>query len=70
MIRIEISAAAYAALAAGRSADSLLEVQDSPNGGVYLWLDRITLNRLSHERQPGESYSDTILRLSQHDMAH
>ena len=62
MIRIEISAAAYAAIAAGVPADSRLPAQISPLGGFYLWLDKQTLNRLSAARGPGESYSDAILR--------
>jgi hypothetical protein len=64
MIRIEITAAAYAAIAAGRSADSLIEAQASPSGGFYLWLDKTTLNRLTAARGPGESFSETILRLA------
>lgn len=64
MIRIEISAAAYAALAAGRPANSLLEAQASPSGGFYLWLVRDTLNRLKRAREPGEGFSETILRLA------
>jgi len=69
MIRIEITAAAYAAIAAGRSADSLIEAQASPAGGFYLWLDKMTLNRLTAARGPGESFSDTILRLSLEEAA-
>lgn len=64
MIRIEISAAAYAAIAAGRSADSLIEAQGSPSGGFYLWLDKVTLQRLMHARGHGEGYSEAILRMA------
>jgi hypothetical protein len=39
MIRIEISAAAYAAIAAGRSPDSLMDAQKSPQGSFYLWVE-------------------------------
>ena len=38
MIRIEISAAAYLALARG-----LLELHRSPQSGIYLWLHKVTL---------------------------
>ncbi len=38
MIRIEISASAYAALAAATTR-GLVEAQRSPTGGFYLWLD-------------------------------
>lgn len=62
MIRIEITAAAYAALAAGSNPDSLLPAEPSPSGGFYLWLDKITLNKLRTARGPRESYSDMILR--------
>lgn len=64
MIRIEISAAAYAALCAGVPRHRRLEAQGSPQGGFYLWLDKVTLNRLMASRGPGEAYSDTILRLA------
>ena len=62
MIRIEISAAAYAALCEGVPPDSRLPAEPSPSGGFYLWLDRMTLNKLMAARGPGESYSDMILR--------
>jgi hypothetical protein len=62
MIRIEITAAAYAALAEG--ADRLKEALRSPSGGFYLWLDKITANRLRAARGRGESYSDAILRMA------
>jgi len=64
MTRIEISAAAYAAILDGRDPDSVLEAQISPRGGFYLWLDKVTLNRLSAARGPTESYSEAILRLA------
>jgi hypothetical protein len=62
MIRIEVTAAAYQAIAAG--VRNPIEAQASPSGGFYLWLDRLTLNRLMHARGHGEDYSDTILRLA------
>ena len=64
MIRIEITAAAYAALAADIPAGRLMEALPSPQGGFYLWLDRFTLDRLKAARGPRESYSDAILRLA------
>lgn len=64
MTRIEISVAAYIALAAGVLPQSRLEPQGSPSGGFYLWLDKQTLNRLRHAREPGEGFSETILRLA------
>ena len=64
MIRIEISAAAYAAIADGVPEDSRLPAQPSPAGGFYLWLDKTTVNRLRAFRGPGESFSDAILRMA------
>jgi hypothetical protein len=64
MIRIEISAAAYAALCAGVPPDSRLPAEPSPSGGFYLWLDKVTLNKLMAARGPRESYSDAILRFA------
>ena len=61
MIRIEITAAAYAAIAAGVNA---VEALPSPTGGFYLWLDKQTLERLKAARGHGESYSAAILRLA------
>jgi hypothetical protein len=62
MIRIEISAAAYAALCGGVPPDSRLPAEPSPAGGFYLWLDKVTLNKLRAARGPRESHSDAILR--------
>jgi hypothetical protein len=62
VIRIEISAAAYAALCEGTPPERLLEALPSPSGGFYLWLDRTTLNKFNFARGPGESHSDVILR--------
>lgn len=50
MIRIHISAEAYAAIVAGRDPDSLIEAQRGPQGGFYLWLDKVTMNKLSAAR--------------------
>jgi hypothetical protein len=64
MIRIEISAAAYAAIMDGVPEHRRLPAQESPSGGFYLWLDKVTLNQLKAAREPGESFSDAILRLA------
>jgi len=65
MIRIEISARAYAALCAGVPAQRRLEALPSPTGGFYLWLDKVTLNRLRAARAPGEGFSEAILRFAE-----
>jgi hypothetical protein len=62
--RIEITAAAYAALAAA-STRGLVEPHRSPEGGFYLWLTRKALKRLIAFRRPAESYSDAILRIAE-----
>lgn len=64
MIRIEITAEAYAALARTVNPDSLLPPLPSPTGGFYLWLTRNILDLFNHAREPGESHSDVILRLA------
>ena len=66
MIRIAISAAAYQAIV-NSSPTAVQEPQEAPGGEFYLWLDRLTLNRLMAARGHGESYSDTILRMSMAD---
>jgi hypothetical protein len=67
MIRIEISAAAYAAISDGVPEPSRLPAQASPTGGFYLWLDKVTVNRLRAFRGPGEGYSEAIVRLASED---
>ena len=64
VIRIEISAVAYAALCEGVAPDSRLPALPSPAGGFYLWLDKMILAKFKAAREPGESYSDVILRMS------
>jgi hypothetical protein len=64
MIRIEISAAAYAAITDGVPEPSRLPAEPSPSGGFYLWLDKVTLNRLRASRLAGESFSAAILRMA------
>jgi hypothetical protein len=67
MIRIEISAAAYAVLCDGVPPERRLPALPSPTGGFYLWLDKATLNKFNSARGPGESHSDVILRWSLED---
>jgi hypothetical protein len=69
MIRIEISAAAYAALCAGVPEDRRFPAQTSPQGGFYLWLMKGVVNRLAALRGPGQSYSDAILKLAELEAA-
>jgi hypothetical protein len=61
--RIEISAAAYAALAAS-STRGLLEPRRGAQGGCSIWLTAKALKRLDAVRRPWESYSVAVLRLA------
>jgi hypothetical protein len=69
LIRIEISAAAYAALCEGVPLERRLEALPSPAGGFYLWLDKMTLAKFNRARGPGESHSDVILRWASEEIA-
>lgn len=64
MIRIAISAEAYAAIVAS-GASPVEAPQGAPGGGFYLWLLKPLLDSLTAARGPGESYSDAILRLAE-----
>jgi hypothetical protein len=63
MIRIEISSAAYDAIAASTDGP-LMEPHRGPEGRFYLWLTPETADRLTAARRPSESYSDAIERLA------
>jgi hypothetical protein len=69
MTRIEISAAAYAALCEGIPPERRLDALPSPSGGFYLWLHKPLLNKFNAARGPGESHSDVILRWSTEEAA-
>jgi hypothetical protein len=68
MVRIEITAAAYAALDAS-AMRGLVEPQRSPEGGYFLWLAPKALKRLEAAQTPGEDYSAVILRLAKIETA-
>jgi hypothetical protein len=63
VIRIAITPATYAAIAATLPGSVGVEPQRAPNGDCFVWLDPRLVNRLKALRGPGESYSDVILRL-------
>jgi hypothetical protein len=63
MTRIEITAAAHAALAASATR-GLVEPLRSPAGSYFIWLAPKVLKRLDAAQTPGEHYSATILRLA------
>jgi hypothetical protein len=62
--RIEISDAAYAALATAATR-GLVEPRRTPEGGYSIWLAPKALKRLDAVRRPSESYSAAILRLAE-----
>jgi hypothetical protein len=63
MIAIALTPEAYEAIKA-----SLSELDNpaspGPDGLIRVWLDRATLDRLGRLSEPGEGYSDVILRLA------
>ena len=65
MIAISITAEAYKAIRAtlADGPDSL-PPQPDDRGGVRIWLASGFVHRLGQMREPGDSYSDVILRLA------
>jgi hypothetical protein len=65
MIRIAITSAAFEAIASTLPLCSVgYEAEADGNGERQIWLDPEVVNRLRAQREPGESYSDGILRLA------
>jgi hypothetical protein len=65
MIRIAITPAAYAVIAATLAFGTVaVEPERGPDGSVHTWLDPSVLAKLKALRGPGESYSDMILRVA------
>ena len=65
MVKISISEAAFAALAATLPLGSVaVEPERAPNGDVGIWLPHDVLAKLRAMRGPGESYSDVIIALA------
>jgi hypothetical protein len=63
MIGITISSKAYAAIAATLPASSPREGEIASDGEYRLWLPRTVVERLMARREPGDTFSDVILRL-------
>ena len=63
MIGITISARAYAAIAATLSASSPVELEIAPDGEYRVWLSQVAVECLLALNEPGETFSDVILRL-------
>ncbi|HEY3624006.1 MAG TPA: hypothetical protein VGL12_16740 [Roseiarcus sp.] len=70
MVKIAITPAAYSAitdtLALGTVA---VEPERAADGSVHIWLHADVLAKLKSLCDPGESYSDVILRLAKGDSA-
>jgi hypothetical protein len=65
MIRIAITAVAYEAIKATLPLGSAgYEAKRTDQGEVLIWLERRALDRLDALRQPGEGYSEIILRMA------
>ena len=63
MIGITISGKAYAAIAMTLPAGSG-ERETTPNSEYLVWLPRAVVEKLRALREPGETFSDVILRLA------
>jgi hypothetical protein len=63
VIQTPISAAAYRAIAAS-SMRLLLEAQRGSQGGYFLCLDQVTLDRLMAAKGPSEDFSDVVTRIA------
>jgi hypothetical protein len=62
LIRLTITQASYAVVAATHPASARLKRSSAPNGEFYVWLEPKYVHELRAMRKPGESYSDVILR--------
>ena len=68
MIQIQITRAAFAAIAASLPAGWAAEVpQRTKDGRVLIWLPEAVLNRLRALRGRGEDYSDVIIALAREE---
>ena len=65
MICIAITVAAFEAVATLPLGSVGYEAQRSDTGKIFVWLERRALDSLDALRQPGEGYSEIILRLAE-----
>jgi hypothetical protein len=65
MVRLQISAAAFAAIVATLPGNVNVENKRAPNGDVYVWLDPAVIAKLKAMRAAGEDYSTVILSLAE-----
>ena len=64
MISIPITEAAYEALKATTPGIDQAPTSLGSDGQVEIWLDRAVVDRLRELSEPGEGYSDVIIRLA------
>jgi hypothetical protein len=65
MIHIAITAAGFEAIKATLPVGSVTcEAEVNERGERYVWLEAAMADRLGAMREPGESYSDAILRIA------
>ena len=64
MISIPITEEAYEALKANTPGVDQAPTSKSPGGQIQIWLDPAFVDRLRALSEPGEGYSDVILRLT------
>jgi predicted CopG family antitoxin len=64
MISIPITKEAYEALKATTPGIDQAPTSLGSDGQVEIWLDRAVVDRLQALREPGEGYSDVIIRLA------
>jgi predicted CopG family antitoxin len=64
MISIPITEEAYEALKANTPGVDQAPTSKSPDGQIQIWLDPAFVDRLRALSEPGEGYSDVILRLT------
>jgi hypothetical protein len=70
VIRIAISAEAYAAIASILPHGvNIGPLETAPNGQYRVWLPQAVVDRLARMRGARESYSDVILRLASRGQA-
>ena len=64
MISIPITEEAYEAHKANMPGIDQAPTSKSSDGQVHIWLDRTFVDRLRALSEPGEGYSDVILRMA------
>jgi hypothetical protein len=69
MVRLQISVAAFDAIASKLPASVGFENKRAANGDWFIWLDHATVAKLKAMRGPGDSLSDVILALAKDERA-